>query len=93
MKTSRLLSQLKHQTVGGHFQSNEQLLGIDSSSSLHELCQSKYLSCIEVTSQWRYSSGEVDNTLRKEVFYRKPLLTPEGKLDKDRLAVEILTHR
>jgi hypothetical protein len=54
----------------------------------------KSLVRIEVTTlRMRHADGTVDNTSRKEVFYRRPLLTNKGKLDRDRLALEILLRR
>ena len=39
------------------------------------------------------SSSHPERIGKSQVFYRKPLLTREGKLDKGRLALEILSHR
>ena len=42
---------------------------------------------IEVTTRWSLVADDIG---RRRVFYRKPLLTSEGRLDKERLALEIL---
>lgn len=49
----------------------------------------KSLIRIEMTTVWSRSAGDIHG---KKVYYRKPLLTPEGKLDRERLALEILSH-
>lgn len=93
MKTSKPQFQPEPQNRVNRTQSNGQLPDTNSSDFDHGLSQPKSKVRIEVTSQWRYRNGKVDKTLRKQVFYRKPLLTHQGKIDRERLALGILLHQ
>lgn len=93
MKKSKQQFQPESQNQEVQTKLNELLQGKPSSGSHPDLYQQKSLVRIEVTSQWRSQNGKVDNTLHRKVFYRKPLLTPQGKLDRERLALEILLHQ
>lgn len=93
MKNQKLQTQHQSQIGVIHAERKLGLKDKNSSSSYHVPFQQKHLTCIVKTTLGRFSHGLVDNTLQRSVFYRKPLLTPEGSLDKDRLVAEIQFHQ
>jgi hypothetical protein len=74
--------------------SNEQSHQKDASGIPPVPFQQKSVICIVQTILRTYhSDGTVDKTLRSKVFFCKPLLTHQGKLDKEKLLLEILFRR
>lgn len=94
MKTSTQPFQPESQNQGVDTQLDAQEPGKNLIDFCLDPSQRKSLLRIEVTSIWRYhSDGTADKTSQKRVFYRKPLSTHRGKIDMERLALEILSRR
>lgn len=78
------------QNMEDRIQLTEQLQDKDSSDYFRAPYQPKSLVCIEVTTHRAHPNQKGDKILCRKVFYQKPLLTPQGKLDTRRLALGIL---
>ena len=94
MKNAKPKFQREFQNQEARILSGQQLPGIAGEGSSPVPFQQRPLIRIEQTIVWtRHFDGTEDETVRRRVFYRKPLLTHQGKLDKERLCLGILSRR
>ena len=94
MKKIKLKFQPEFQNQEVHILSGQQSPDTVEANSFPVPFQQRSLIRIEQTIVWtRHFDGTEDEIVRRKVFYRKPLLTRQGKLDKERLCLEILSHQ
>ena len=93
MKKKTFDIQNEHQNQEVQTLSSEQLPHKAVSDTRRVPFQRKSLIRIEMTTLPLFrSDNQANNTLQRRVFYRKPFLTRQGKLNKERLILEILSH-